>query len=105
MDKPTRRDLVNDQHANTLPRLHTHHFFYYHERRCQYVPVDQDEANPHFINDLKRKMTQLMWPRLVAVRVNVLLHALMPLLNLTPDGTCGVMLDAESTRASQANGY
>jgi len=69
--------------------------FFYHERLCQYVPYS--EQHDAYIDNLRRYITACIWPRLVVIRVKHVLSALIPLLNLADDGTCGTILSDVSS--------
>ena len=68
---------------------------FYRERLCQYVPTSFSNpmnTDKSYIDELKRILSKLLWPRLVVVRIRRVLAALMPLLNLDNDGTFGILL-------------
>ncbi len=69
--------------------------FFYHERLCQYAPYA--EQHDVYIDKCRRYITACIWPRLVVIRVKHVLSALMPLLNLADDGTCGTILSGVSS--------
>ena len=72
--------------------------FFQHERLCQYVPcLDQTERSFLSSDACRQLISQLIWPRLVVIRVKSVLAALMPLMNLTDDGTFGVCLHGVSS--------
>lgn len=79
----------NESSAHHEPRDH----FFYHERLCQYVPYFDQSSTPSSLTDECRRIIGLLiFPRLVVIRVKHVLVALMPILNLTDDGTFGVVL-------------
>ena len=81
--------LRNESHARREQR----DVFFYHERLCQYAPyTEQDDLSVLSIDKCRRYITACIWPRLVVIRVKHVLSALMPLLNLADDGTCGTIL-------------
>lgn len=56
------------------------------------------ESESFFSSDACRHLiSQLMWPRLVVIRVNHVLTSMLPLMHLTPDGVLGVFLHDAST--------
>jgi hypothetical protein len=72
--------------------------FFNHERLCQYVPYfDQNNVSPSLTDECRRIIGLLIFPRLVVIRVKSVLAALMPLFNLTDDGTFGTMLHGASS--------
>ena len=78
--------------------LERHDRFFNHERVCQYVPYfDQNNTPPFMTDECRRIIGLLIFPRLVVIRVKSVLAALMPLLNLTDDGTFGVVLHGVSS--------
>ena len=72
--------------------------FFQQERLCQYVPyLDQTESSFLSSDACRQLISQLIWPRLVVIRVKSVLAALMPLMNLSDDGTFGVCLHGVSS--------
>ncbi len=72
--------------------------FFQQERLCQYAPyLDQTEQSFLSSDACRQLISHLIWPRLVVIRVKSVLVALMPLMNLTDEGTFGVCLHGVSS--------
>ena len=91
---PQAHFISNESSTHQEPRYR----FFNHERLCQYVPYfDQNNASPSLTDECRRVIGLLIFPRLVVIRVKSVLTALMPVLNLTDDGTYGMMLHGASS--------
>ena len=100
MEKQPRRESQHFFFQQDVNRISQKDNPFYRERLCQYVPtpffypMNKDKL---YVDEFKRIISKLLWPRLVVVRIRHVLAALMPLLNLAGDGTLGILLHDNSS--------
>lgn len=88
-----RESPVNRVNHNENRQYEQRTHFFQQERLCQYVPYLDKTSQSFLSSDAWRQfISQLIWPRLVVIRIKQVMAALMPLMNLTEDGTCGNFL-------------
>lgn len=69
--------------------------FFNREPLYQYdtASIQASDGLQSSLDNIRSVFTKIMWPRLVVLRIHHVLVASLPLMNLSHDGTCGVILE------------